>query len=163
VVSLSGETFVDRPVDVVFDFVADERNRYDPRIRRAQLITAGPIGAGTQFRSEGTSLGRPVEMIIEFTTYERPRRLGSTTYLSAMQIHSSLTFEPHGSGTRMRWSSTLQPRGLLKVLTPLLAAAGRRQMSKVWANLKRTLEAQGEEQTHGYSVRNHRRGDGQAL
>jgi hypothetical protein len=26
VVSLSGETFIDRPADVVFDFVADERN-----------------------------------------------------------------------------------------------------------------------------------------
>lgn len=148
-VSLSGETFVGRPVDVVFDFVADERNRYDPRIRHAQLITAGPIGAGTQFRSESTTLGRPVEMIIELTTYERPWRLASMTYLPAMQIHSSLTFEPRGSGTRMLWSSTLRPRGLLKVLTPLLAVAGRRQMSGVWANLKRTLEAQGEEQTHG--------------
>lgn len=140
-VSLSGETFIDRPADVVFDFVADERNNYDPRVRDAQLITAGPIGVGTQFRSAGASLGRSVEMIIEITNYERPRRLGSTTHLSSMQIYSDLAFEPDGSGTRMRWSSTLEPRGLLKLLTPLLAAAGRRQVSIVWANLKRTLEA----------------------
>jgi hypothetical protein len=33
----------------VFDFVAAERNEplYNPRLERVELLTAGPIGAGT--------------------------------------------------------------------------------------------------------------------
>lgn len=139
-VALAGETLVDRPVRVVFDFVADERNCYDPRIRHAELITPEPIGLRTRFRSQSMSMGRPVEMVIEITAYERPARLASTTHLPGMEIHSNLTFEPNASGTRMLWSATLQPHGFLKLMTPFMAAAGRRQMSRVWGNLKRTLE-----------------------
>ena len=79
-------------------------------------------------------------MIVEITTYERPRRLASTTHLSSMNIHSSLAFEPVGEATRMRWSSELEPRGAFKLMTPILAAVGRRQAETSWRNLKLVLE-----------------------
>ncbi len=87
---------IERPVDEVFDFVADERNepRYNERMLRAEKISSEPIGAGTRFRVEMTGRRRPVEMTFEFTGYERPRRLASTTHLSAMEIRGELTFEP---------------------------------------------------------------------
>lgn len=81
-VRIKGDIIISRSVEDVFDFVADERNRYDPRIRRAEKLTDGPIGVGTRFRSESTSMGRTVEMEIEITEYDRPRRLGSSTQMS---------------------------------------------------------------------------------
>jgi hypothetical protein len=36
----------------------------------------------------------PVEAIIDITDYERPIRLASSTPLAAMDIYSTLTFEP---------------------------------------------------------------------
>jgi len=32
----------------------------------------GPVGPGTQFRAQNYRYGRTVEMVIEFTVYERP-------------------------------------------------------------------------------------------
>jgi hypothetical protein len=56
-------------VEEVFDFVADERNepRYNPRIRRAEKLSPGPIGGGTRFRAEAVTLRRPVGMAMEYT------------------------------------------------------------------------------------------------
>jgi Polyketide cyclase / dehydrase and lipid transport len=139
-VQVAGEVVIEAPLADVFDFVADERNVYDPRIRRAEKVSEGPIGVGTRFRTESTSAGRSVGMIVEITTYERPRQLASTTRLSSMDIHSSLVFEPVGEATRMRWSSELAPRGAFKLMTPILAAVGRRQAETIWRNLKRVLE-----------------------
>ena len=103
---VEGDLVIECPVEEVFDFVADERNepRYNPRMLRAEKLSPGPIGAGTRFRAEMKMKGRrrPVEMTVEFTDYERPRRLASTTHLSAMEIRGSLTFEPVPEGTRMR-------------------------------------------------------------
>jgi Polyketide cyclase / dehydrase and lipid transport len=139
-VRVKGDIIINRSVEDVFDFVADERNRYDPRIRRAEKLTDGPIGVGTRFRSESTSMGRTVEMEIEITEYERPRRLGSSTHMSSMEIHSTLVFEAVPGGTRMRWASDLHPRGLLRVARPLVGWIGRRQARDIWAGLKRVLE-----------------------
>jgi hypothetical protein len=69
---IQGELVIRRPVHEVFDVVADERNepRYNPPIRRAEKLSPGPIGRGTQFRAEAVTLGRTTEMTIEYTTYE---------------------------------------------------------------------------------------------
>ena len=83
-------------------------------------------------------------MTIEFTGYERPRRLASTTRLFSMEIRGTLAFDPVPEGTRMRWQWELEPRGLLRLLGPLVARIGRRQERTIWANLKRLLEAQDE-------------------
>ena len=76
-VRIEGELVIKRPVDEVFDFVADERNepRYNPRMASVELVSTGPIGVGSRFRATNRSIGRTVEIVIEFTAYERPRRL----------------------------------------------------------------------------------------
>jgi hypothetical protein len=86
VIRVKGEIVIQQSVETVFDFVADERNepRYNPRLLLAEQISPGPIGLGTRFRAEAASRGRPVEMVIEFTAYERPRRLSSPTRMSTM-------------------------------------------------------------------------------
>ncbi len=139
---IEGEIVIDRPAEVVFDFVADERNepRFNPRMTRVEQISPGPIGLGTRFRAAATSMGRSVEMVIEFTAFERPLRLSSATSTSSMDIQYTLTFEPAPGGTRMGWSGDLEARGILKLLTPLIARVGRRQEQAIWASLKRYLE-----------------------
>ncbi|MGZ3582007.1 MAG: SRPBCC family protein [Ktedonobacterales bacterium] len=139
---VEGQIIIHRPVDEVFDFVADERNepRFNPQMRWAEQTSAGPIGVGTTFRAESTSLGRPVMMTIAFTTFERPQQLTSSTHLSTMDIQGTLTFNPVPEGTRMRWSWELEPRGMLKLMTPVVALIGRRQERTIWTGLKRYLE-----------------------
>lgn len=42
-------------------------------------------------------------MTIEFTEFDRPRRLASSTHSRLMDTVGALTFEPVAGGTRMRW------------------------------------------------------------
>ena len=142
-VRIEGQIDIDRPVEEVFDFVADERNepRYNPRMRRADKISEGAIGVGTRYRAETASMGRAVPMVIEVTEYERPRRLASMTHMSSMDIGYTLTFEPVPEGTRMRWAGDLAPHGILKVMGQLVALMGRRQEQRIWTGLKQFLEA----------------------
>ena len=81
-------------------------------------------------------------MIIEFTGYDRPRRLASSTHMSSMDTHGGLTFDPVPEGTRMRWSWEVEPRGILKVMRPLVAWMGRRQEQRIWTSLKHLLDGQ---------------------
>jgi hypothetical protein len=144
-VRVEGEIVIDRPAAEVFDFVADERNepRYNPKMRRAEQVSEGPIGAGTRYRAELVSMGRTIEMDIEFTGYERPRRLASSTHMSWMDTQGGLTFDPVPGGTRMRWTWDLEPHGMLKVMGPLVARMGRLQELTIWTGLKHLLEGQG--------------------
>ena len=141
---IDGEIVINRPVEEVFDFVADERNepRYNPRMLRVEKLSPGPVGLGSRFRAEMRTRPRPMEMTTEFTGYERPRRLASTTRMSRMDIRGTLSFDPVPGGTRMRWSWELEPHGLLKLMTPLATPIGARGERAIWTSLKRLLEAQ---------------------
>jgi hypothetical protein len=50
-----------RPVDVVFDIVADERNlpKYYPDLLPSEMVTDGPIGVGTKFTAVHNARRRP--------------------------------------------------------------------------------------------------------
>ena len=141
-IHIEGDIVIDRRVEDVFDYVADECNEptYNAQMRLAEKISDGPIGEGTQYRAEVVSGGRPVSMVIEFTEYERPRRLASKTTMSAMDIAYTLTFEPVPGGTRMRWLGAIEPHGMLKLMGPLVAWMGRRQELRIWTGLKTLLE-----------------------
>lgn len=50
------------------------------------------------------SAGRAADMLIECTGYDRPNLLTSLTTMPQARIEYTLTFDPVGAGTRMRWS-----------------------------------------------------------
>jgi uncharacterized membrane protein len=142
-IRVEGDITIERPVEQVFDFVADESNepKYNPRMTRADKITPGPIGVGTRFNSVMTGAGPAAEMTIEFTGFDRPRQIVETVHLSSMDIQGQLDFEAIHGGTRMRWVWDLEPRGLLRFLGPLVRRLGERQERTIWTSLKRFLEA----------------------
>ena len=80
-------------------------------------------------------------MTIEYTAFERPRRLASAIHMPAVEIAGTLGFDPVANGTRMGWSWVVRPRGLYRLLTPVIARVGRRQEQENWGGLKRFLEA----------------------
>ena len=142
---IEGELVIHRPVHEVFDFVADERTSRGttPRIRRAEKLSPGAIGRGTRFGPR-PSRGRTTGMTIEYTADERPRRLASSIHMPAADSAGTLRFDPVPNGTRMGWSWEIRPRGLYRLLTPVIARVGRRQEQENWGGLKRFLEAREE-------------------
>ena len=58
--TINGTILIRRPVEDVFDFVADERNEpaYNPQIGSVEKVTPGPIGVGTAWRAVAASRRR---------------------------------------------------------------------------------------------------------
>jgi uncharacterized protein YndB with AHSA1/START domain len=142
-VEVDGEILIGRPVEDVFDFVANQENepRYNPEMRVAKKTTEGPIGVGTSFHAEMTGRGRVVPMTIRVTEFERPRRIRERVEMQSMDLTGGLDFEPIDEGTTMRWHWDLRPSGVLRFMGPLVASMGRRQERRIWAGLKRHLES----------------------
>jgi uncharacterized membrane protein len=142
VIRIDGEVTIHRPVEDVFDFVADERNEptYNPRMRSVEQLTDGPPSVGSRYRAVLNGLGKPLEMLIEFTEFDRPYRLASRTAMARMKTEGHLDFTPVDGGTRLRWHWRVSTKGVPRFATPVVAAIGRHQERQNWANLKRYLE-----------------------
>ena len=139
---IEGDIVIGRPIDVVFDYVADQSNepQYNPQMVQAEKITPGPVGRGTRFRSVVASQGRTVEMLIECTGFDRPKLFATTTAMTQASINYTLRFEPTPAGTRMHWSGQVQPKGTFRLLGPVITWLGNRQEQRIWTALKQHLE-----------------------
>lgn len=144
-VHIEGQIEIARPVEEVFDTVADERNEpsFNRQMVRSEKLTGGPIGAGTRFRATMRSRRRPLLMDVEYTAFERPRTIASRSTMASSEVTGALTFAPVAGGTRMHWSWELRLGGPMRLFTPVLAVIGNRSERTVWTGLKRHLEAAG--------------------
>ena len=140
---IQGDIVINRPIDEVFDFVADERNepKYNLQMTLAEMVTQGPIGVGSKFHCVMTGAGT-TDVAVEFTEFVRPRRLGSTSHISNMDINGTLLFEPQGQSTKLKWLWNIGPRGFLKLLGPMVRRMGERQELAIWTGLKKVMESQ---------------------
>ena len=87
---------IDRPVDKVFHFYADEqiRNhpRWDPDMHLGQ-ISEGPIGIGTVIRRRNTHSGTPVDGSMEVVEFERNKAFGVVIHDGPSVTRGRITFE----------------------------------------------------------------------
>jgi hypothetical protein len=141
---VQGDITINRTIDEVFDFVADECNepKYNPKMIRAEMVTQGPIGVGSKFHTVMTGVGRGADMTVELTEFSRPRRLGSRTQIPQMDMSGTLLFEPQGQNTKMKWLWNIEPRGFYKLLGPIVRRIGERQERTIWTGLKKVMETQ---------------------
>ena len=142
--TVRGEIVIGRPVDVVFDYVADQSNepQYNPHMVRAEKVTQGPVGKGTRFRSAVAAGRRTADMRCEITACDRPRLLESFTTMAQADFTYTLRFEPApGGSTRMRWFGRVLPKGGYRLLGPLAGWLGARQERRIWTSMKQLLES----------------------
>ena len=140
---VTGQTWIAATPERVFATVADTRNEpsFNPAMRSVDLLTEPPIGLGTRFRAlMGSSA---IEMLVEVTEFDRPRRLGSRATLALMETTGAITFVPERDGTRMSWDWQVRPKGWLRTVGPLMGPVASRAERRIWAGLKRHLEASG--------------------
>jgi hypothetical protein len=76
------------PAEEIFDVIVDARNepRWNPKMLRAQMLTPGPVAAGTTFRVVfGPGVG---EALIEDTKIDRPRSWTATSRSRALDAQT---------------------------------------------------------------------------
>ena len=136
-----GSLDIARPVEVVFDTVADQRNepRYNPTMTASTKVTDGPIGGRHPVRSHGHESGQPPP------GHDRVRQARSPAPHRLAQRdgrrHCARTHpvRPAPAGTRFSWDWKVT-LGERRFAGPLVGLIGRRQERTIWTGLKDHLE-----------------------
>ena len=92
---------IDRPPDVVFDFIAVNHVRNHPRWdtkMELEQLSEGPIGVGTVVRRRHTRAGYPIEGTMECVEFDPPRAIAFAIHDGPVEMHGRQAVEPHGDG-----------------------------------------------------------------
>ena len=133
-----------RPVEDVFGFVLDaEANmpKWNSVVESVTKTSEGSIGAGSTFEMRGRLMGRRVEVTTRFTSVEPNRVIEMEASGKPISARAGLWFEQEDGGTRVTFRGDVNPVGVFKLLSPVVA----RQVQRLWdgnlARLKTVLEA----------------------
>jgi hypothetical protein len=134
---------ISRPLDEVFAFVADARNRplWDDSVASEELTSAEPIGVGTTVRTRlRPSMGRAYEYTWEIVEHQPPTRMTIESTSGPFPTTLAYQLGERDGGTRVDFSVTGRPAGLLRVLQPLIARTIQANLDRGFPRLKELLE-----------------------
>lgn len=135
---------VDRPPEVVFDYVTDASNLADWQTSKTwvEQLTEGPPGLGTRIRERTKPPGaKELEQVVEFTEFDRPRRLHVHIVEGPYPIDGTWTFEADAHGTRVSFAAEGELHGSMRILEPIFKRVMARQFAAYHRNLRRNVEA----------------------
>lgn len=106
------------PTALAFDLMADVRHitRWNRGASKCEMKTNDPVRLGSRF----VTVNRGQEMTSTITTYERPNRLDYTVTSKAMDVNGAFTFFETDNGTQLEIRFDADPKGIMKLLFPLL-------------------------------------------
>jgi hypothetical protein len=130
---------IERSPDEVFDYCTDLRREpeWNPRTRRIQKLTDGPIGLGTRYQGEWIR-GDP--MTIELVRFQRPTTWASVGRSRRLVATSQGQVAKRPGGARLVIRTELQPQGALRLLLPVLGPTMRRREHRNLQAIKAALE-----------------------
>lgn len=130
---------VARPAEEVFDFLADTRNeqRWNPNVVRVVKTSTGPVGRGSTFEGRYRRGGT---MRFEITHYDRPARLGFRGGGRRMGLVATVEVTPEAGGTAVSMRGEMSPRGVLRLLGPLMRPILERQYADVVRRFRDAIE-----------------------
>ncbi|MER5917578.1 SRPBCC family protein [Streptomyces sp. NPDC001982] len=137
---------VDRPVEAVFDYLADGRNdpQFSPRVLRIERAPDAPTAVGTVFRSTVKDAGMKTSREFRITDLESPVRIrwAEVSKNSVMAREGGYDLVALSDGrTRVRIFNVLEGHGVGKLLVGLALAAARKDADGFGARIKAAAEA----------------------
>jgi hypothetical protein len=144
---LAVEEVIQRPPDVVFDFVGREHwqnhPRWDPNVTEITPLTAGPIGLGSRARVRRRRGGGRHEEILEVTAFEPNSRWAGRSQVGPFSLEMTALIEPVGAGaSRLRLMGDTQARPPIHYLLPVLDIVFRRRMRESLRRIRNMVEAE---------------------
>jgi carbon monoxide dehydrogenase subunit G len=138
----SVEVEIARPIDEVFAFVSDARNRprWDEGVESEELTSPEPIGVGSTVRTTMRSRGGKRQIDWRITEHDPPshQRIESTSGPFPTTLIYRL--EPRGEATAVSFSVTGDPSGVMKLLQPLVGRMVQANLDSGFPRLKRLME-----------------------
>jgi len=135
-----GRFVVSHQPAAVFGFVADVRNeeKWNPRIRSIQKVTEGPVTTGTLFDGDyAPPMGR---LRITVTQHAAPRRVCFSCQGRNMDFDVQIEIGPEGPRSAVALDMQVRPRGVFRLLLPILARSFQRQNDAALARMCEGIE-----------------------
>jgi carbon monoxide dehydrogenase subunit G len=134
-----GETTINAPIELVFDFLADMRNepKWLPGASGVRLTSDEPVGRGSVFEGNYARAGTVICIVSE---HERPGRLTIHGEAKGMSFDDAITLVAADGGTRLTAVMRTEPKGLFKLMAPMMRRVIDKQFQNNWDLLKRTLD-----------------------
>ena len=147
---ITQEWRIDCPPTTAFDLMADLRNtsRWNDTCTLVEMVTDGPVATDSRFH---LAFGAKRNNDVTITRFDRPDRLEFAGTSKPMDVDSVYTFTPVDGGTQMRGTFDVTPKGVMRVLLPLVAPIARRDLAKHHAKFRALCEShstQDREQHH---------------
>ncbi len=140
---LDDEVEIDRSMADVFAVLIDvERDpEWQKGLAAARYTSDGPIGVGTTGQHRAKPFGLTIEVDWQLIEFEPDRRVAWTFIGGPFDGQESYVLEPSAAGTRLAHRADLEPRGLLRLLGPLIAPIWAKQSDDALQELKKLLES----------------------
>jgi hypothetical protein len=153
-INLISSTFIERPVQQVFDFVSTPEN--DFQWRYGTLATARlPKGSDAMqsfFRSIGHLMGRRNLSTFEITEFEPNKKYGFKSLSGPVHSRTSYTLEKLNDRTRINISIQANAPNFFQITEKLLGKTMKKQLEEDVGRLKSILEqnsSPGRDQPYG--------------
>lgn len=133
---------VARPVEEVFAFVEDARNRpsSDESVDSEELTSPDPIRVGTTVRTTMRSMGRDLRYTWTVTAHQPPTAMTIESTSGPFDTVLTYRLTPEGGGTRLQFSVIGRPSGLNRLIERLIARTTQRNLNRAFVRLRRLLE-----------------------
>jgi uncharacterized protein YndB with AHSA1/START domain len=132
---------INRPVEEVFDFLADGTTNTQWRSGVLDITKASGDGAGAIYRQtlKGPG-GRKVQGDYRVTRFDRPTRLDFEVIAGPARPTGSYKLRPEApTSTSLTFTLDLEPRGFAKLMGPMIDRQMQKEVAAV-TELKRVLE-----------------------
>jgi uncharacterized protein YndB with AHSA1/START domain len=139
---IEAEVDINRPPADVFDYCSDHGHEpeWNPRMKRIEKITDGPVRVGTRYTTEFVK-GPP--MVMECVQYERPTQWSLAGESAVMKTAGKGNIVPTAEGAHLVMRMEIEPRGVLRLALPLLRRRLRPMFERDVRNIKMILEKEG--------------------
>ena len=143
-IRVNDSVIIMRPPSQVFAFLADLNNipKFQTEVVKSTVVTPGPTRVGTRF-TEDVKLG-PMRALAdcEVTEFIADKTMGFKATSSSISYEGRFLVEPSDKGARLTIAGTAQPKGLWRLLQPMMAGEMRSGVKKELAAVKEILEKQ---------------------
>jgi hypothetical protein len=130
---------ITRSPEDAFDYCVDmaREPEWNPKARRVEKVTDGPIGLGTRFEAE---FSKGDAMTIEYVRFERPVAWESVGHSRSLDVKGEGRISATESGARLVMRMELRPKGALRLLLPILGRFMHQEQQRNLAAIKQALE-----------------------
>ena len=141
-INVEESIIINRPVEEVFAFVADQPNatQWQSGVLEVRRITDGPIGVGTKHKAVRKFMGRRLEAINEYVVYELNKEVTFTGSAGGADFRHSYLTEATPEGTKLTSRMEMRPKGLFGLAEHLIVSSLRREFTASMGELKDLLE-----------------------